>query len=458
MSDFQLRDYQADLVNKLSKNFAVGISSQILCLPTGGGKTFIFSEIARRIISNKRRVGIFTHRSEIMDQIIGSLGMMGVYPSVLAPGYKFQESLCTVSMVATFKSRVLGTKKRGPKMELPPFDYVIFDEAHNADFDPVIEKYRSLGTKVIGVTATPVRPGKKQESLIELYETIAQGIDIPDLVAKGSLCDCRTFSSKDAVDMKGVGKNSVGDYSTSQMFDKFNQARMYANVVDRYEKHAPGRKTIVFCVSIDHSIRTCEEFQSRGYSAAYIDSKNVTPFQRKEILKKFKTGEVQILVNCDILTAGFDEPSIQCVIFNRSTTSLALWLQANGRGSRPHPGKPDFICIDMGSNVKKLGVWNDARKWELTYKGKSTEGAAPVKECPVCEEILPACVMVCGCGHKFIVEKKKFVEEELVEIKRNRGGSVQLDYGHFKDKALEEGNTAQDGWSAWKSYQKNLNK
>jgi superfamily II DNA or RNA helicase len=137
-------------------------------------------------------------------------------------------------------------------------------------------------------------------------------------------------------------------------------------------------------------------------------------------LKAFKDGYISVLVNCGILTKGYNEPSIQCVVVNRATTSLALWLQMVGRGSRLFPGKKDFLLLDFGGNHTRpgLGMWNKYRVWELNPPKKKIESVAPCKSCQKCQAIVPASARVCEfCGSEFEKPNAELKEGVMIEVK-----------------------------------------
>jgi superfamily II DNA or RNA helicase len=163
--------------------------------------------------------------------------------------------------------------------------------------------------------------------------------------------------------------------------------------------------------------------KAAGYKVVYVTSKS-TPEERQNAMNDFHSGTAQIMVNCGILTTGYDHPPIECVIMNRATMSIPLWLQCCGRGSRLSPGKEEFILIDMGGNVDRLGRWEEPRDWKYHFFHPKKAGQtqpAPVKECPECESILPARTMKCDyCGYEFPESERETeaIEGELVALKK----------------------------------------
>ena len=400
-----LRPYQSDAVTGLRVGFQKGAQSLILCIPTGGGKTVVFTTISKSSIKNGKKVMIICDRKELIGQAKDNLERLGLNPTIIAPGYKQHLNNCYLASVDTLVRR-----------ELPEVDIIIIDEAHKQTFDKIITKYReetNFNPLIIGATATPQRTGK-QASLHEFYDDIVEPVKISDLLDQKFLVPCRTYSAKqDFSDVKITGN----DYNSGALYDKFNKPKLYDGVIEQYKKFADGRKTIVFNVNVEHSRNMVQKFRQAGYRAEHLDGSTPDTL-RKRILRDFSNGVFQILSNCSVLTTGYDEPTIEAVIINRATKSLPLYLQMVGRGSRTSKGKKDFICIDMGANVYEHGLWHDDRTWDLYKKPKKSEGVAPVKLCPSCEAMNNASARTCSeCGEAFKIEESKLLTAEFVEVK-----------------------------------------
>lgn len=404
MTTLSLRDYQINTIQKTRLGFAEH-QRQIMVLPTGGGKTVVFSEIVAAAARKGNRVLVLTDRTELHYSTIESIKPYFIrYTTVDATSKYFdKEASVYISMVETFKRR-FDKYLSGIK-----FDLIIADEAHMGNFSTVYDLLPDA--RVIGATATPV--GKH---LYKYFTNIIQEIDTPDLVEQGFLVPCRPFQMVD--DFSDL-KAGIGDFSEQSNFEHFDKKGLYDGVITEWQNRANGVKTIVFCVNIEHTKNTCQAFIDAGISADYITS-NTTKEERERVLKAYKDGFITVLVNCGILTKGYNEPSIQCVIVNRATTSLALWLQMVGRGSRLHPGKKDFLLLDFGGNHTRpgLGMWNKYRIWELNPPKKKMESVAPCKSCPKCQAILPASARVCEyCNHEFEKPTAELKDGKMVEVK-----------------------------------------
>lgn len=408
-------DYQHDLVNKIAKKVFNKHKSILVQLATGGGKTVVFSYLIQRFLKSNQsaRITILVHRDELMTQTANTL-------------VKFDIHHIKVQMVETFCNQV---KKHGTK----DFDLIIIDECHIGNFKKVFEHYRDLGSIIIGFTATPISATKKHPLKVD-YETIVTGLPIKTLIERGNLTPCIHYSPETGVD-KSAMKKTAGEYNMASMAQEFSKPKLVDAVVYNYEKHALGKKTIVFNTTIEHSILVHNCFKDNGYNSRFLDSKGDKEL-RKDTLIWFKNTPDAILNNVGILTAGFDEPSIQAVIFNRSTKSLPLWLQCMGRGARTYPNKDFWLGIDLGDNIQGEGHghWDSHHDWEnyFLYPDKPGEGAPPMKECPECEASIHMAKTECPfCGHKMpreIVYSDMITELKIMPdkpIKKNSQSALE---------------------------------
>lgn len=394
----ELRDYQKESITELRQNFR-DHTRQVLCLPTGAGKTVVFSEMVRMAAEKGTITLVLTDRIELFKQTFKSLSRHGIHIQELNAQTKgFDPSaVVTLAMVETFKRRAV---------EMYSPQLIIIDEAHKGNFTKILDKYPN--SRVVGATATPV--GKH---FYKYYTNIVQNVDIPDLLAEGFLVDCKAYQMQDDFSDLEVKR---GEYTESSQFMHFNKRKLYTGVIDNWKKYAEGKKTIVFNVNIEHSEQMTQEFNDAGILSECITSKTPKD-ERRRILKAFSAGLIPVLNNCGILTTGYDEPSIECVIMNRKTKSLPLFLQCCGRGSRLYPGKENFIVLDFGENHNEHGMWEEPRNWELKKPRKKKDGAAPVKMCPTCDAMLHASLMVCKyCGHIFQKKEEKVPEGKMVEV------------------------------------------
>lgn len=393
-----LRNYQNTAIQKVFLNAENGIRKQIYQLPTGGGKSIIFSGLADQFLSKyyKSQVLIVVHRVELLKQCQQTFyKAFQRHSTAITAGIKsIPHSSIYVGMVETIFNRL----KSNPGL-FKNIGLLIVDEVHVANFNKLYEYFPS--SLIVGVTATPIAASKKNP-LRNYFDEIVCGPQIPELIKEKYLVPNITYQ------LKGINRKSLnikrGEFDNFTMGKTFSNTRNVNNTVIAYEKHCENKKTLVFNVNIEHSKLVNNAFLNSGYNSKHLDG-NETPDRRKEILKWFAVTDNAILNSVGILTMGFDEPSIINVIVNRATMSLPLWLQMTGRGSRLFENKHYFKIIDMGGNALAHGDWGAYRDWSNVFyfpdEPSKSKGVAPIKICNNCEAIIPAQSMTCEyCGFK----------------------------------------------------------
>ena len=403
----QLRPYQTDSVALLRESMR-NHKRVVLCLPTGAGKSVVFSELVRLSALKSKRILVLTHRIELFNATFTHLENNTLVPELIRPGLENPSpfSLVTVAMVETLMRRI----NKG--LDIYP-DLIIIDEAHFGNFTKIIDVFPDAF--IIGVTATPI--GKHFH---KYYTKIVSNIDIPELIQQGFLLPCVAYQMVD--DFKDVKITSMGEFEEKSLFDHFNKSKLYDGVIEKYKEklrgtNRIGQKTLVFNVNIEHTENMCRFFNEAGIPSRFVTSK--TPKKEREaILLAFKNDEFPVLNNCGILTTGYDEPSIEAIIMNRATLSLPLWLQCQGRGSRPFPGKTYFTVLDFGCNHDRHGRWQEERVWSLEApKKKKKLHAHPVKTCPECAAVLHPSVAICEyCGYEFPLKENEIVQDGILKL------------------------------------------
>jgi len=330
-------------------------------LPTGGGKTVIFSEIARKYIATTgKKVLILTHRIELSKQTSQMLLEFGVSNKIIDSNVKMVSNdpnyHCFVAMVETLNNRL----KEG-KVSLSDIGMVIVDEAHYNSFRKLFKYFEACF--ILGVTATPLSSNILLP-MHQIYKDLIVGENISSLIKNGFLSEASTFGFNVSLTSLKVGMN--GDYTVKSSEELYVQTSMQHKLVKAYEQEALGTKTLIFNNGIQTSRYVHETFLNAGYKIKYIDNTN-TKEERREILKWFKETPNAILTSVGILTTGFDEPSIETIIINRATKSLALYFQMIGRGSRVFGKKNKFRILDLGNNVSRFGLWTDPIDWRYIF-------------------------------------------------------------------------------------------
>jgi superfamily II DNA or RNA helicase len=330
-------------------------------LPTGGGKTVIFSEIARRYIQNTgKKVLILTHRIELCNQTDTMLREFGVNSMVINSAVKEipvpNEHMCFVAMVETLNNRL-----RDKILTLDSIGLMIVDEAHHNSFGKLFKFYEK--GVVLGVTATPLSSNINIR-MKDTYDELIVGESISSLVEKGFLAKATTYHYHVGLTSLKVGRN--GDYTVSSSERIYNNYAMQDKLLSAYREKCLGKKTLIFNNGIATSQYVYASFQEAGYEIRHLDH-TYSAGERKEILKWFRDTPDGILTSVSILTTGFDEPSVECIILNRATRSLTLYFQMIGRGSRVLANKKNFTVIDLGNNMNRFGLWDDPVNWKAIF-------------------------------------------------------------------------------------------
>ncbi|HCV81854.1 MAG TPA: DEAD/DEAH box helicase, partial [Zunongwangia profunda] len=297
-------------------------------LPTGGGKTVIFSEIVREYIQRtEKKVLILTHRIELCKQTNKMLTDFGVKNKIINSKVKElpdqHDYMCFVAMVETLNNRL-----HDDKLDLEDIGMVIIDEAHYNSFRKLFKFFEKCF--ILGVTATPLSSNIKLP-MKDNYRELIVGDSISSLIEKGFLARANIYSYNVGLSALKVGMN--GDYTVKSSEELYTNMSMQEKLLNAYLERSKGKKTLIFNNGINTSVEVYYTFKQAGYNIRHLD--NTTSKQdRKEILKWFKHTPDAIVTSVSILTTGFDEPTVDTIILNRATKSLTLYFQMIGRGSR----------------------------------------------------------------------------------------------------------------------------
>lgn len=331
-------------------------------LPTGGGKTVIFSEIVRRYLSkHDKKVVVLTHRIELCKQTSKMLKGFDVKNKIINSKVKElpdqNDYSCFVAMVETLKNRI-----NDEKLHLDNIGLVIIDEAHYNSFRKLLASFKN--SFILGVTATPLSSNIKMP-MHENYDELIVGDTISSLIEKGFLAKAITYSYDVGLTSLKVGIN--GDYTVKSSDDLYSNMAMQEKLLHAYTEKSLGKKTLIFNNGINTSLYVYETFREAGFPIRHLDNTS-SPEDRRDILAWFKKTPDAILTSVGILTTGFDEPTVETIILNRATKSLTLYFQMIGRGSRRLPEKRDFTVIDLGNNAARFGLWNEPVDWQHIFK------------------------------------------------------------------------------------------
>ncbi|MGH7240027.1 MAG: DEAD/DEAH box helicase family protein [Candidatus Saccharimonadales bacterium] len=397
------REYQEDAVNKM----LAADKRLMICLPTGTGKSHVIASYVSR--SNAKRILILVHRKELLDQIREKVEYFEpVYTvnSKTRPSELHRNFRVVIGMERSFFNR---------KKHFGDFDVVVIDEAHLGNFNKFIRYYRNY--TIIGCTATPV--AADGSALRAIYKKMDGTGNVSSFISDGWLSDIDVFAPDERLEEE-------------QRVDK--SERYTYSVLDAYKRLAQGKKTIVYNISVAQSKEIQALFENERIDCRHIDGKTALK-ERKETITWFKNTKGAILTNVGIATLGFDCPDVDCIIFNRETWSLPLYMQIMGRGARVTDEKHKFTVIDMGGNVFRHGDWRKDRPWEELFKGKlkkkslkKARHAESTKKCPCCDKLMSAYKRTCPhCGYKWPVSYFHELKQDLISYTEVKYGiSVPL--------------------------------
>jgi len=324
-------------------------------LPTGAGKTVIFSAIAAEFVARGEGVLVVAHREELLLQARDKLAAATAAPvGMIKASYRPDPTaMLQVGSIQTLARRLDS---------LPPAALVIVDEAHHVSASSYLELLRRYESSyVLGVTATPARIDGQGFKFI--FNELILGRSVAELIAAGHLCFYKLFAAPKAVDTSSVDV-VAGEYNQRQLVEAVNTRLVMGDLIETWRKYASGKKTVVFAVNVEHSKAIAAAYIAAGITAEHLDG-DTSPNERAAILERFRSGETLILSNCGIISEGFDVPSIEAIQCVRPTKSLNLWLQMLGRSLRPAPGKKHAIIIDHTQNWAFHGLPDDERQWSL---------------------------------------------------------------------------------------------
>ena len=357
--DYQLADLNRifDVLDNSPDNYNL-----LYQLPTGGGKTVIFSEIVRRYIKkHDKKVVILTHRIELCKQTSKMLTGFEVKNKIINSKVKElpdqDQYKCFVAMVETLNNRL-----NDEKLKLEDIGLVIIDEAHYNSFRKLFKFFDKCF--ILGVTATPLSSNIKLP-MKDNYQQLIVGDDISTLIKNGFLANAEIYNYDVTLSTLKVGIN--GDYTVKSSEALYTNSLMQSKLLQAYDELSKGKKTLIFNNGINTSKEVYYTFNRAGYNVRHLDNTS-SKQERKDILKWFKNTPDGILTSVSILTTGFDEPTVESVILNRATRSLTLYFQMIGRGSRVLENKSSFLVVDLGNNVIRFGPWNQPTDWQHIFK------------------------------------------------------------------------------------------
>lgn len=429
-----LHDYQQDMIERTRVELRTH-RSVLLQAPTGAGKTILAAHMCGTAARKGRRALFIVHRRELLIQTAKTFGKVGIPHGLIAAGITGdRRAPVQIALVNTLANRLdmFGS-----------FDLVIPDEAHHVaatTWSKVIDHY--AGAKVVGLSATPER--LDGTGLGKWFQRMVRGPAVSWLIEHGYLSPYRLYAPS-TPDLTGV-QSRAGDYAREALSAAMEKPTLIGDAVEHYTRLARGKRAMVFCVSIKHSLAVVAKFQAAGYRAAHIDGETA-PEERDRLIAAFVAGSIEVLSSVDLVSEGFDLPAIEVAILLRPTKSVSLYIQQVGRAIRIAPGKSEALILDHAGNALKHGLPDDDRDWSLEGRKKRKRGPAEpgddenpvqVRHCPQCFHVHAPAPECPRCDHVYPVMGRtvKELAGELKEMQRAEAKQKRIEVGRAK--SLEE--------------------
>ncbi len=363
-----LYPFQREAKEAVLHHWENGNRAALISLPTGSGKTIVFSDILHSSLSGSSDKGLMlVHREELLRQTVEKLNL--VWPgaklsTVDAASSNFTGQI-TIASVMSMVRRLAN---------IPPIHKVVTDEAHHAPARSWLKIYRRIGElfpdwQHLGVTATPIR-NRGAGDLEAVFGKPVYVKSIFELIVEGYLSPLKGLEVRTEISLEDVGVQG-GDFIADELSRAINTKERNRLVVQNYLELAADRKALVFAADVDHARSLAEMFRTHGVDAACVSGQ--TPLSlRRSLLEKLRSGETKVIVNCMVFTEGFDEPSLDAILVARPTRSLVLYCQMIGRGLRPYPGKQNCLFIDFVDNSSRHRLIS-MQDLLMFYQTKKTE-------------------------------------------------------------------------------------
>lgn len=416
---FHLRPYQETMIEGSRLEIGQGIKRVLLQAPCGAGKTVMMADISARAKIKGNSTLFVVHRQELIDQSAATFQNAGVPFGIIAAGYptNYAEHI----QIGSIQTVIRRTDKINPPQ------VIILDECHHATastWKKLLAAYPDA--YVIGLTATPARMGG--QGLGDVFQSLILGPTVKELIAWGNLAPFKYYAPPVAADLSGL-RVRYGDFVQSEVAIRMDKSEIIGDLIVQYNKLAAGCRAVCYCVSVAHSQHTADMFRQAGIPSMHIDGDS-PDVARKAAVSDFKNGKIKILCNVDLISEGFDVPSMEAVILARPTESLGLFIQQSMRPMRPDPDNPSKVAmiIDHVGNVYRHGMPDEDREWTLETTKKKTSGSGasdfPIRTCPQCytahrpAPTCPQCLYIYPVEERAEPEQKKGELSEVIDIER----------------------------------------
>ena len=416
-----LRVYQQRAIADTRAAIASGSRSPLLVLPTGGGKTIIFSAIAQSAAAKGNRVLILVHRRELIHQTSSKLAWVGLDHGIIAAGIPPSDHAVQIASVQTLARRL-------SRLDWQP-TLIIIDEAHHAtagQWARILDHWPNAYR--LGVTATPCRLDGC--GLRGTFDTMVLGPSVADLIFTGYLSPARIYAPPVVADLQGI-RSRGGDYANDQAAAAMDRPTVTGDAIGHYQRLATGQQAITFCCNVKHAVSVCDAFKTAGISAELLLGGTQ---DREQVVADFAAHRTKVLVTVDVVSEGFDVPAASCAILLRPTQSLGLYLQQVGRVLRPAPGKDAAVILDHVGNVNRHGFPDDPRDWSLDDRMRRSKGtpAPSVRTCPECFAAFKPAPICPVCGAQCVPIKSRKIQQIAGELQELRRGQHRQQQGQAR--------------------------
>lgn len=341
----ELRDYQQKATENLQKMREEGKTIALLYHATGVGKTITAATDAKAVGG---RTLFLVNALKLASQAKETFAK--VWPEATLGEYTgSQKDMIQTVIFATVQSISKDLEKFSPT----DFDYLIVDECHHAAANTYQKIFTYFHPKfILGLTATPER--SDGEDMLELFQNVAHKMDLKTAVERGVLVPIRCIRVKTNIDLTDVRINGI-KYNSQDLESKLFIPERNRLIVDTYLKYVNGKKTVIFCASVDHAAEIAKLLRDNGVKAEAVSGRDRVEV-REKVLKDYETGSTNVLCACDLLNEGWDSPHTTVLFMARPTMSKTIYLQQLGRGTRRCPGKEDLLVVDFVDNANMFNM------------------------------------------------------------------------------------------------------
>jgi DNA repair protein RadD len=404
-----LRPYQIQIINDLYARLSQGYRRIAIIAGTGAGKTVIGGQICAQAEAKGYRLLFVVHLDVLVGQTHQKMHDFGLRCGFIKAGWREDPTApIQIASVQTMQKRDWWRTWQA--------NIVFFDEGHTTVFSQIGQQllYETHPNAIhLAMTATPYRLGREQ--LGDHFQTLVAAPIPLELQHMGFLAKMKYFGvpAGTQINLEGV-RTIAGDYDERELKNACDRPELVQRIVEEWQRLTPHKRTIAFCVDIEHARHVAAAFTAAGVPSAVVDGGTAIK-ERQRLYADLKSGELLVLTSCNVISIGFDEPSVEVGLLLRPTQSRALHQQQIGRVMRisPATGKTHGIILDQAGNLQRLGFPEDIKGYKLpTSQSPGESHAAPKKQCPSCDRLVWTFVMDCpDCGHQWQNEAPVHAED-----------------------------------------------